>query len=586
MGMKKVSGTYRRINREIRRKRRHARSVMAMIRETLKENLGLRLAVYAMLLLAAVGSVIHMGDVNAAVKPRRDMKWYMKPGAVQIAAPPVAEESFAAEAGEETGQYLPEGWESSPEDEPEDDETPAEGERLAAGVFSLFPRALAEEQPNALPADDGGLAEDDAVWETLPEDGASEAEDEAGASGEENAADGTAGPENAGEDATEPEDAGEDLDEVEEPDGEAGAYEVPVFGEDNAEQAGFIIWDDGGQTEPEPTAAPKATARAKKAKAVKLVISAAGDCTLGGDVRTGGLKRFDKVVQKKGYGYFLSKVKSVFARDDLTIVNLEGPLTSSKKIRVRKMYTFRGRPSYAKILKAGSVEICNIANNHALDFDERGLKDTVKALNKVGIGSSGFGKVYTRTVKGVKVCSMGFTKWQYSARDIYKAVKAQRKKCDLLIVSIHWGEEGKYKTSKEQRKMGMAAIEAGADLVLGHHPHVFGGIEKYKGKYIVYSLSNFCFGGNRNPADKRTFIFQQTFSIKGGKVKDAGINILPCAVTLSRKGNDFRPAPLPKQRAKLLIKNIARYSKLKWSKVKWMSGAAPVKLGLVKKKKK
>ena len=79
-----------------------------------------------------------------------------------------------------------------------------------------------------------------------------------------------------------------------------------------------------------------------------------------------------------------------------------------------------------------------------------------------------------------------------------------------------------------QERYGHAIIDAGADLVLGHHPHVLGGIEQYKGKYIVYSLANFCFGGNSNPNDKDTMIFQQTFVVDGaGNVSDGGINIIP-----------------------------------------------------------
>ena len=359
-----------------------------------------------------------------------------------------------------------------------------------------------------------------------------------------------------------------------EPNQIAGADDAFAFGGEAASPEPNQAENAGDASGSDMAALPK--------EAVLITISAVGDCTLGGDAPHGGDDHFDKYVKKYGYDYFFAKVRPVFESDDLTIVNLEGPLTSRTKPRVHKLYTFKGKPGYVNILSGSSVEICNVANNHALDYGVDGLKDTAAVLEAAGIGVSGFGKVYTTTVRGVRVTSLGFTRWQYTAKDVYNQVKAARANCDLLIVSMHWGDEGKYAASKEQRTMGYAAIEAGADVVLGSHPHVFGGIEKYKGKYIVYSLGNFCFGGNSNPSDKRTLIFRQRFEVSSAGVKDAGIDILPTAVTLQRGGNDFQPAPLPLDRAKLVLQAIAKYSRLNGDTIQWMDGSYLVEKGLVK----
>lgn len=317
-------------------------------------------------------------------------------------------------------------------------------------------------------------------------------------------------------------------------------------------------------------------------KSTSITITAVGDCTLGGNVTGGGDDRFHAYVKRYGYDYFFANVRSLFENDDLTIVNLEGPLTNSKNKRSGRTYNFRGKPEYVNILSGSSVEIANVANNHALDFGESGLAETAQVLTKAGIGVSGFSRVYSTEVKGVKVTSIGFTKWQYSQKQIVKAIEAARKNCDLLIVSMHWGEEGVYKTSTEQRSVGHAAIDAGADIVIGHHPHVFGGIEEYKGKYIVYSLGNFCFGGNGNPSDKRCLIFQQTFNVDGnGNVSNGGINIIPAAVTGVSGKNNFQPIIMPAERGTTLLKNVAKYSKMSLNTTDWMKGSYMEKLGYV-----
>ena len=112
-----------------------------------------------------------------------------------------------------------------------------------------------------------------------------------------------------------------------------------------------------------------------------------------------------------------------------------------------------------------------------------------------------------------------------------------------------------------QTKLGRAAVDYGADLVIGHHPHVIGSIEKYNGKYICYSLGNFCFGGNRNPEDKDTFIFRQTFTVSDdGAASDAGIEIVPCRISSTTRRNDYQPTIYGEEDAKRVLKRLNEYS--------------------------
>ena len=384
--------------------------------------------------------------------------------------------------------------------------------------------------------DDAGEMSED-LFDDDADGGAAEPEDDAGD---------FSGPAPAEEpEASAEEDADEALDLLEaEDDGDAGDPE-------DTPDAGAAMEVPEAEPTPAPTKAP-----------VEITITAAGDTTLGGCSRNKTDAKFAGVARSKGPKWFLSGVSRIFKKDDLTILNLEGPLTTSGSRNKKQYYFFKGNPAYVKILTSGSVEICNVANNHSLDYGAAGLKETARVLKKAGIGVSGYNVRYTTTVKGVKVCSLGFTKWDHTPADIKKAVKAARKKCDLLIVSVHWGWEKKTAPDDQQRAMGRAAVDAGADLVIGTHSHVYGGIERYKGKYIIYSLGNFCFGGNPNPTDKRCLIFQQTFSYsRETGISDAGINIIPAKVSSSKKTNDYRPVLMGRAEGLSLLRAVAKVSR-------------------------
>lgn len=331
---------------------------------------------------------------------------------------------------------------------------------------------------------------------------------------------------------------------------------------------------------PEVTAAPTIE---PPTEPVTITITAAGDCTLGGDTNSSGYDKFHAFVKKFGYDYFFNRVRPIFEADDLTIVNLEGPLTISKNKRSGREFNFRGDPENVAILSGSGVDVCNVANNHALDFGKSGLQETADVLEHANIGCSGYFKAYNTNVKGVRVCFLGFTEWDYTADEISEAIRAARADCDLLIVSMHWGEELEYNATRTQRALGHACVDAGADLVLGTHSHVIGGIEKYYGKYIVYGLGNFCFGGNTNPKDKRCLIYQQAFTLTPGEgISDAGISLIPASVSSTANKNDFQPQVLSASEGAKLLASVAGYSSnINLADIRWLPDSYVLANGLI-----
>ena len=133
---------------------------------------------------------------------------------------------------------------------------------------------------------------------------------------------------------------------------------------------------------------------------------------------------------------------------------------------------------------------------------------------------------------------------------------------DLILACCHWGIEKDTYPENYQQVLGRKCIDWGVDLVIGHHPHVLQGIEEYKGRYIIYSLANFCFGANRNPADKDTMIFQQTFTFENGqKVEDRNARIIPCMVSSVSTRNDFKPTPAAGEDKKRILQRMNEYSR-------------------------
>ena len=298
-----------------------------------------------------------------------------------------------------------------------------------------------------------------------------------------------------------------------------------------------------------------------------ITISAAGDCTLGTDEGFNYKRSFKgKYDAVQDPAYFFQNVQPVFAQDDLTIVNMEGTLTE-ETTREPKQFAFKGDAEYAKILTAGAVETANLANNHSFDYGKKSYEDTITALEAEGISSFGYERTAVMDIKGVKVGLAGVYELaehidcKQDLLDNIASLKEQG--AQIIIVSFHWGQEKENVPNDVQVELAHTAIDNGADLVLGHHPHVLQGIEEYKGKNIVYSLGNFCFGGNSAPSDMDTMIFQQTFIVKDGKLQEDNVtNILPCKISSAyEKGyNNYQPILAEGEQKEKIFERLSEYS--------------------------
>ena len=282
---------------------------------------------------------------------------------------------------------------------------------------------------------------------------------------------------------------------------------------------------------------------------VSLTLSVVGDCTLGTDETFDYDTSLNAYYENYGADYFLQNVKDIFSTDDLTIANFEGTLTDSDE-REDKTFAFKAPASYASILTGGSVEAVNTANNHSHDYGEQSFDDTLAALDDAGIVHFGYDETAVMDVKGIKVGLVGIYELydhlerEQQLKDNIAKVKADG--AQLIVVIFHWGNETETVPDSNQTTLGRIAIDEGADLVCGHHPHVLQGIETYKGRNIVYSLGNFCFGGNSSPSDMDTMIYQQTFTIDANGVKKDNVtNIIPCSISSAAYDgyNNYQPTP-------------------------------------------
>lgn len=313
--------------------------------------------------------------------------------------------------------------------------------------------------------------------------------------------------------------------------------------------------------EKESTEAPE-TAAVKVPRLVdaQLTVSLMGDCTLGTDEAFNYDTSLNAYFATQGADYFFQNVRPILEADDLSIVNMEGTLTESTERNWEK-FAFKGSPDFVNILSGSSVEAANIANNHSHDYGDQSFEDTKATLKEAGITPFGYDDTAVVTVKGVKVGLVGI----YELNDHLERkqqlkdniAQVRRDGADLIIVVFHWGNERETVPDSNQMTLGHLAVDYGADLVVGHHPHVLQGIEEYRGRYIVYSLANFCFGGNSAPSDMDTMIFQQTFTLRNGEVLcDSNTKIIPCSVSSATGYNNYQPTPSEGSEAERILQKI------------------------------
>lgn len=346
-------------------------------------------------------------------------------------------------------------------------------------------------------------------------------------------------------------------------------FGVILSGCEKEEQTEFISIEDFAEDflEEEPIKEIEETmVEEPEINKVDITISAIGDCTLGTDTNFDYEDSFTNVLDNnnRNFSYFFDGVYEILANDDLTIANLETTFTDAdKNYRVDKKFNFKGAADYTNILTEGSVEAVNLANNHTHDYGEKGYNDTITNLENAGIPYFGYENYKIMEIEGKKIGLAGLTGWneETAKQETDKAINYfHENQTDLIIMTYHWGIEREYNQNAGQVTIARYAIDQGADLVLGHHPHVLQGIEYYNGKYIVYSLGNFVFGGNRNPSDKDTMIFQETFHYENGILISTSINIIPCSLSSRKDLNDYQPTLLEGEEQEQVLKKVLKAS--------------------------
>ena len=275
-------------------------------------------------------------------------------------------------------------------------------------------------------------------------------------------------------------------------------------------------------------------------------------------------------------GDFKSKNPFIYCMDYFTeavcMGNLEGTITEYNE-KVPKQFNFKGKSEYLRFLKEANIHAVTLANNHILDFGERGLFDTLNSLDDYGILYTGAGKDLESAIKPVIIKQNGISIAVFSFDDIEPQFWANEKKTgtaqmtkesikkgidsilnsvDIIVVALHFGRELDQKPNERQKEFARFAIDCGAHIIAGSHPHVIQGVEQYKQGLIFYSLGNFCFGGNANPRDKDTFFPIITMEKEG----ILSYKIVPCRISSTDMINDCFPTPQKGNEKHRILKKI------------------------------
>lgn len=309
-----------------------------------------------------------------------------------------------------------------------------------------------------------------------------------------------------------------------------------------------------------------------------LRLTFAGDCTLGGQVgKTGGSLGFDTLVETNGPGYPFAQLQELFATDDCTVVNLEGVLSDSREDKAPgKKFNFIGKASHVDILTAGSVEGVSLANNHSLDYGQRGYRDTRGVLTEAGIAYFGEDTVTVLEKEGVRI---GFTGSFFAmTRSREQRLKEQMQAlesvgCQWVIHSLHGGEEYEAQPTSGQRSAAEAAVRLGAGLVVGHHPHVVQGIESLGGTLVVYSLGNCSFGGNLYPRDYDGCLLRVTLGFAQGERQAEEVSLHPIRISGAKGHNNYQPILLKGEEAQRVITKMQSTSTVQLSPYQEGQGA-------------
>jgi poly-gamma-glutamate synthesis protein (capsule biosynthesis protein) len=255
-------------------------------------------------------------------------------------------------------------------------------------------------------------------------------------------------------------------------------------------------------------------------------------------------------INKKGVAYIFQDVAPLFRNSDATVINLECPVTKTVS-PIHKKYIFRAEPEWLPTLKESGITHAALANNHSMDQGRSGLEDTYMHLTDTGIIPIGYGKNTEEANKPVFISKNGIEvaifnsvtvpleNWVYledrpgvnqvSIETLSEEIKKLKtnKQSRYIIVILHWGVEFQKEPTIKQRKEAYKLIDSGADIIIGHHPHVLQNEETYKGKPIFYSLGNFVFDQNM-PDAKESMIVRINFGKDGFSFQTHSVKINNC----------------------------------------------------------
>ena len=335
-----------------------------------------------------------------------------------------------------------------------------------------------------------------------------------------------------------------------------------------------------GKLKDEATAAKNHIYEKKAAENGTVQITAAGDLCLEEDGYV--LDYYDTVND-------LSKCISKTILDqtnaaDIFFLNHEYCISDRGTPLEDKYYVFRAKPERMKLLEQMGTDIVSIANNHIYDYGADAMDDTIDLLDQAKITHVGGGTNLDEAkqptyyiINGIKIGFVAASEGEqykftpeatdsttgiltsYDTTEYNQVIADASKECDYLIAYVHWGTEDEDMYNSTQTEHGKEFLKSGADIVIGGHPHVLQGIETYKGRNIVYSLGNFCFGGNSSPSDMDTMIYQQTFTIDAdGVKKDNVTNIIPCSISSAAYDgyNNYQPTPAEGDEATRILGKI------------------------------
>ena len=340
---------------------------------------------------------------------------------------------------------------------------------------------------------------------------------------------------------------------------------LTAVAEGDLEEVSITIFEEDGTVSEESVLEPEASPEPEVDPtlpvyeadgSILLTMSFTGDFTIGDNVQSSGTSMFEKELKKQnGDIHFpFRNIRDVLLADDLTMINFEGTLTTEGRNPDKRnnSFLFRADPSFADMLVPGGVDTVSLENNHVLDMGESGLAETKQVLTAAGVSYASEDEPAVFYVKGVKIGSLAYQTFGGRHDELIAKIPGDIQSlrddgCQIVIVSFHWGDELDYYPNANQVRLGRATVDAGADLVIGHHSHRINPIEYYNGKYICYSLGNFSFAGNTKPSDMATYIFQIRMRIgKDGTLSNDAIKIIPCRISSRSDYNDMAPTPYTK----------------------------------------